>query len=175
MHSTLVLNVTEEPLNITSSSSALLKIYKGKATAVEMSPHSFTLHNGELVVIPYVIRMNYFIKPHRDKYAPIAWSRSGVLYRDNHICAYCGGYANTIDHIYPQALGGKDTYENTVAACQVCNGKKADKTIKQLGWEEPILPATPRNTYKNIKVRGNHPAVETWEPYLDRYGILVKP
>lgn len=173
MHSTLVLNVTEEPLNITSYSSALLKIHKGKATAVELSPHFFMLNSGERLSIPYVIRMNYFIKPHRNKYATIAWSRAGVLHRDNHICAYCGNYANTIDHIFPQALGGKNTYENTVAACNNCNSKKADKTIKQLGWADPYIAATPKNTYRNIKVRASNPAASTWEPYLDRYGILV--
>ena len=37
----------------------------------------------------------------------------------------------TIDHILPQSKGGKDTEENTVPACQLCNNQKADRSVEE--------------------------------------------
>jgi 5-methylcytosine-specific restriction endonuclease McrA len=45
----------------------------------------------------------------------------------NHRCAYCGGDIRvgcTIDHLVPQASGGKHSYLNTVAACADCNRRR---------------------------------------------------
>lgn len=50
-------------------------------------------------------------------------------------CAYCGKKIEfddmTIDHILPQSKGGKDTPENTVPACQLCNNQKADRSVEE--------------------------------------------
>ena len=37
----------------------------------------------------------------------------------------------TIDHILPQSKGGKDTEDNTVPACQLCNNQKADRSVEE--------------------------------------------
>ena len=37
----------------------------------------------------------------------------------------------TIDHILPQSKGGKDTVDNTVPACQLCNNQKADRSVEE--------------------------------------------
>lgn len=47
--------------------------------------------------------------------------RNFVLERDNNICAYCGGDANSVDHIIPWAYSQDNSYENLVAACRECN------------------------------------------------------
>lgn len=39
-------------------------------------------------------------------------------------CSYCGGLADTIDHIDPRALGGLNSPENVTAACKSCNSQK---------------------------------------------------
>jgi 5-methylcytosine-specific restriction endonuclease McrA len=70
-------------------------------------------------------------------------TREGVLGRDQHICAYCGGRAATIDHVLPRCRGGGDTWFNLVAACQACNGLKADRTPAEAGMNmmrEPFEP-----------------------------------
>lgn len=41
-------------------------------------------------------------------------------------CVYCGGGANTADHIVPKAKGGGQLLTNLVPACLTCNGKKRD-------------------------------------------------
>jgi hypothetical protein len=39
----------------------------------------------------------------------------------DHICAYCGEYAGTIDHFVPVALGGSNAFSNLYPACISCN------------------------------------------------------
>lgn len=66
-------------------------------------------------------------------------TRRSILHRDKNACAYCGGAAATIDHIFPKSRGGKDTWENLVAACTACNQRKRDRTPEEasmrLLWE----------------------------------------
>lgn len=50
--------------------------------------------------------------------------RTTVLRRDKGICRYCGGSANSVDHVIPFSKGGVDCEENLVAACMPCNRKK---------------------------------------------------
>jgi len=55
--------------------------------------------------------------------------------RDNNRCMYCGTqhYQSglTRDHVVPRAHGGKDIWENVVAACGRCNHFKADRTPEE--------------------------------------------
>jgi 5-methylcytosine-specific restriction endonuclease McrA len=70
-------------------------------------------------------------------------TREGVLRRDSHICVYCSGRADTVDHVLPRCRGGADTWFNLVAACQACNGRKGDRTPAQAGMNmmrEPFEP-----------------------------------
>jgi len=54
--------------------------------------------------------------------------RFEILRRDNHTCRYCGASAPdvklVIDHVLPNALGGRDEPENLVTACEPCNSGK---------------------------------------------------
>jgi 5-methylcytosine-specific restriction endonuclease McrA len=54
--------------------------------------------------------------------------------------------ADTIDHVVPRSRGGGHTWENCVAACRMCNSKKADRLLGELGWtlERPPAPAQPQ-------------------------------
>lgn len=55
--------------------------------------------------------------------------RFEVLRRDGHTCRYCGASAPevklTVDHVVPQALGGRDDPANLVSACVDCNSGKS--------------------------------------------------
>jgi hypothetical protein len=70
-------------------------------------------------------------------------SKTAVLRRDNYTCAYCGRTGTTIDHVLPRAQGGKSTWDNLVAACQPCNGFKADRTPEQAKMKLTWLPFVP--------------------------------
>lgn len=39
-------------------------------------------------------------------------------------CAYCGGPADTLDHIVPVSRGGTNVWYNLTAACRPCNSRK---------------------------------------------------
>lgn len=55
--------------------------------------------------------------------------RFQVLRRDGYRCHYCGATAAdaklTVDHVTATALGGTDTADNLVTACEPCNGGKS--------------------------------------------------
>jgi hypothetical protein len=45
-------------------------------------------------------------------------------------CCYCGATQNlSLDHIFPQKLGGKDVGDNLVYACRTCNSSKGKKDL----------------------------------------------
>lgn len=48
--------------------------------------------------------------------------RFEVLRRDGYACHYCHckDIPLTVDHVVPQALGGRDEAENLVACCMEC-------------------------------------------------------
>ncbi|MEX0801277.1 MAG: HNH endonuclease [Dehalococcoidia bacterium] len=57
--------------------------------------------------------------------------RFEVLRRDRLTCRYCGRTSAEaklhVDHLHPTALGGKDTLDNLVTACEDCNIGKAGR------------------------------------------------
>jgi len=72
----------------------------------------------------------------------IPWQEA-ELRRDRNMCAYCGGYADTVDHVLPRCRGGGDSWFNLVAACRYCNGLKGDRTPQEAGMtmvREPFEP-----------------------------------
>ncbi len=69
---------------------------------------------------------------------------AGVLARDSRRCGYCGGHATTVDHVLPRSRGGRNSWTNTVAACEGCNGRKDDRTPAEAGMvlrTEPTAPS----------------------------------
>lgn len=61
---------------------------------------------------------------------PQASAYASILTQDP--CAYCGGLADTLDHIEPIAAGGSTSWENLTAACRSCNSRKSDN--RMLFW-----------------------------------------
>lgn len=61
----------------------------------------------------------------------VAYSRTAILERWGHACAYCGGHATHLDHVDPLSKGGTDTEANIVPACAHCNLSKGAKTLAE--------------------------------------------
>jgi len=61
--------------------------------------------------------------------------------RDAQLCMYCGGrftvHQLSRDHVRPFCQGGKDVWNNVVAACRRCNNAKASRTPAQI---PPCIP-----------------------------------
>lgn len=54
-----------------------------------------------------------------------------VMFEGMHMCYYCGGIANTLDHLHPLSLGGTNVRSNLVACCAPCNTLKGDMTVSE--------------------------------------------
>lgn len=93
--------------------------------------------------MPKAVRLvRYVVTRWRYGQAP-AWSKPGVLRRDEYQCGYCGGHATTVDHIVPRSRGGPHTWLNTVAACYRCNQRKGSRTLKEAGMRLLVRPTVP--------------------------------
>ena len=92
---------------------------------------------------PKVLRMIRYVAPTWWN-KPAKWHRGGVYIRDRHRCAYCGGKARTLDHVFPASRGGDWTWLNIVAACQGCNEAKGNRTPDEAGmplrYAKPYVP-----------------------------------
>ena len=69
---------------------------------------------------------------------------------DGCCCAYCGRelpiFQLTLDHIIPQAKGGKTTKKNLVLCCRRCNTKKGCQML----YEVPDIITTNKVSQKII-------------------------
>lgn len=160
MSRTLVLNATEEPLTIVPVERAIMLMLKGRVDPVAMNGRVFHAERIEYRA-PTVVRLRYFVHVPYNASVPIV-SRKAVFARDKGICQYCGGKAENLDHVIPQAKGGGHTWDNLVAACKRCNSRKRDRTPQEANMKLLSEPHEPRGS--RYYVWGT-PEPE-WEPYL---------
>lgn len=71
-----------------------------------------------------------------------------ILYaRDKGICCYCfeqfKDHQLTIDHVMPRSRGGRNTWQNVVTSCKLCNVQKSDRTPQEAGMEMAYIPYSP--------------------------------
>lgn len=161
MSRALVLNVTYEPLSIVAARRAACLVLDDKAELVE---HDGTeLRSPTLAIArPSVIRLRYLVKiPFR---RTAAVSRRGVFARDDFRCQYCGGLADSIDHIVPRSRGGNHAWENVVAACRPCNLTKRDRTPDEAGMRLRRPSQAPRHSAWVTVGASRVP--DAWKPYL---------
>lgn len=138
--SVLLLNACYTPIRVVSMKRAVSLILQEKADSVVESERIIRSENITLN-LPEVIRLRYYVNvPYKGK---VPLTKRGILTRDRHRCVYCNEKATTVDHIIPSSRGGKNSWENLVAACKKCNSKKADKTLSQLGWKLDYVPFQP--------------------------------
>ena len=157
----LVLNATFEPLAVVSSRRAMLLVLATRAELVTATERVFRSTN-EAVPEPSVVRLSRYIRlPHE---RAVSVNRRTVFARDQHPCQYCGGTAESIDHVVPRSRGGTHTWENVVAACRRCNLRKGDRLLADLPMVLRQHPAPARRFTWIITSVGAVP--EVWEPYL---------
>ena len=128
----------------------------------------------------YIIRtISYNLKIPRiillliyDKLPPweVKFTRKNIYKRDKNICQYCGEEFLpedlNLDHVVPSSRGGKDSWENVVCSCIVCNLRKGNRTLSESGINLIRLPKKPKWT---AFVQDNFAGVreESWKDFLD--------
>jgi 5-methylcytosine-specific restriction endonuclease McrA len=135
----LVLNADLGPLHRVSLRHAIRMLLRQVAEIHEAEPDRLI----GVFPMPRVVRLvSYVVTKWRYSAGP-AWSRSGVLNRDGRRCGYCPAPATTVDHIVPRSRGGRNTWRNTVAACDPCNQRKRDRTPAEAGMRLRVSPCAP--------------------------------
>lgn len=143
MSAVVVINATYEPISRTTVARAITLVLNGVAVIEESDPLRRLRHMTGEFPYPKLIRLLKYVKiPYR--YGDATWTKAGVLKRDKQKCGYCNKHATTIDHIIPRAQGGKDTWLNTVAACERCNFKKRDRRPEECGMTLLVEPHVPK-------------------------------
>jgi 5-methylcytosine-specific restriction endonuclease McrA len=161
MSRALVLNATYEPLCVVPSRRAVVLVLDHKAEMLHDA--GAALHSEHLTVpVPSVIRLRHFVKVPFRRRAPL--NRRGIFARDGHRCQYCGGAAESIDHVIPRSRGGEHTWDNVVAACRPCNVRKRDRLLPETSMALRHRPSVPREMTWVVVAVGQVPS--HWEPYL---------
>jgi 5-methylcytosine-specific restriction endonuclease McrA len=157
----LVLNVTYEPLSVVAGRRAAVLVLAERAETIHDS--GLCLHSERIVVpVPSVIRLHNMVRVPYDR--QVALSRRAVFIRDRHTCQYCGGSAETLDHVVPRSRGGGHVWENVVAACRRCNLRKGDRWLSDTGMVLNSRPVPARRDTWVLTSVGDVP--DDWQQYL---------
>lgn len=72
-----------------------------------------------------------------------------LFQRDDYRCLYCGKRFSFLqlsrDHVHPTSRGGKDRWQNVVAACKRCNQHKGNNLLSEIDMPLIALPYKPNN------------------------------
>ena len=158
----LILNQSYQPLMTLGAKRAIILSFTEKVEVLERYNDEIRSINLS-IFMPSVIRLKDYVRFNNKK---ISLNRKNILKRDNHICQYCSSKSNllTIDHIVPKHKGGRDSWENLVAACVPCNTKKGNKLLKDINMvllKKPKAPSFLFNIQNDLSNSQN-----SWKPYL---------
>jgi len=159
----LVIDTSYMPRSVISSERAFVITYKGNAEVVETHDTFFrTVNKSVAYPKPSIIRIFKYI---RLEYTKVPLTRANIYKRDNHQCVYCGANERkslTLDHVIPKSKGGRDTWENLVTSCQICNSEKADLSMIEWGREHP----NPRRPHFLMLMKTLKYIPKEWKQYL---------
>ena len=130
----LVLNTSLQPLSVIHERRLVVLLSKQKVAFVddnvrrliEEGIDSRRLPTDE----PVIVQLLANVRVPRMVLRP---TRANILLRDDETCQYCGRRQRdlTLDHV--RSRGGQSTWENLVACCRACNGRKGNRLPKEVG------------------------------------------
>jgi 5-methylcytosine-specific restriction endonuclease McrA len=140
----LVLNQNYEPLSVCTVKRAVVMVFLERAEIIEKLDGYKIRSISTSIAVPSVVRLASYIKVPTKH---IMLTRKNIIKRDGGRCQYCGKKSSqmTVDHVIPKIHGGKDTWENLVAACQDCNNKKGQRSPEQANMQLLRKPRRPNH------------------------------
>lgn len=158
----LVLNQDYQALTITSVQRATVLLLLQKAELIEAEAERWVRSTSMRLPWPSIVRLRGYV---RVPYKRILLTRQNILRRDGQRCQYCGVRDRlTIDHVLPKSRGGKESWDNLVAACVPCNNRKGSKTPDEAGM---VLERKPFRPSYVMYIRDFVGSMDdTWKPYL---------
>lgn len=162
----LVLNATYEPLSVVTTRRAVVLVLRGRAIPVVGRDETWSSER-EVVTVPSVVKLTSYVKVPYRRTVPV--TRRAVFGRDGHSCQYCGGQAESLDHVLPRSRGGDHSWENVVACCRPCNIRKGDRLPSEAGLVLRAKPQPPRH-YAWIYASAGYSLDPSWQPFLKAAG-----
>tara|TARA_R100000278_G_C5429190_1_gene149475 strand:+ start:107 stop:598 length:492 start_codon:yes stop_codon:yes gene_type:complete len=160
----LKLDASFRPIEVIDALEALVMCIIGKATPVETYDTKINSPSKSFE-LPAVIVLKNIVK---FRFTTISCNRQNIVWRDNNQCQYCGNYFPTdkltMDHVIPKSRGGKNTWENLVAACMKCNQKKGCRTVKESGMIPRNSPVRPKVNI--LRTVNKNQISDLWKNYL---------
>lgn len=183
----LVLNRNWQPVTFLPVQTAIVNVMRDMASVLDVQDYLLltfeewaelgrsserVIHTPSMsIAAPEVIVLKkYGERPPRR----VTFTRSNLYRRDAFTCQYCGvalpGQDLTIEHVLPRSRGGPTTWENCVAACEDCNGRKANLTPQEAGMRLRSSPVKPEWTVK-LKIPHGHNVRPSWQPFLAKEAV----
>jgi hypothetical protein len=137
MHNTTILNSNYTHLTVVSWKRGLRLLMAEKVVPIDFyDDYAIVSAGGEAFQIPKTVVLKKYVRLPDRMYRP---NRRNIFLRDNYTCAYCQrqliAEELSIDHILPKSRGGKETWENLITSCKMCNCAKGDRTPEEAGMK----------------------------------------
>ena len=132
----LVLNASLQPLSVIPERRLVVLLSKQKVAFVDDSVRQVIedgIHARQLnAEEPVIVQLLANVRVPRMVLRP---TRANIMLRDEDTCQYCGKRSRelTLDHVIPRSRGGESSWENLVACCRTCNGRKGNRYLKDVG------------------------------------------
>jgi hypothetical protein len=165
----LVLNTSLQPLSVIHERRLIVLISKNKVAfvddqvrqVIEESIRTRQMPPDEAVIVQLLANVRVprmILRP----------TRANILLRDEDTCQYCGKRQRelTLDHIVPRSKGGQSTWENLVACCRACNGRKGNRLLKDVGMRLVRQPRPLDHEYAGFFLLRYPRLREAYEQYL---------
>ncbi|TAK37894.1 MAG: HNH endonuclease [Lysobacteraceae bacterium] len=129
-------------------------LYVRGAVAWTLGDPCLTVHGGtsrdtglrSMLQLHPIVAARSHVRAHALDPTP-ALTNTALFARDQQLCLYCGReYPRqqlTRDHVVPLSRGGRDSWENVVAACFHCNSRKGGRTPQQAAMPLLAVPYRP--------------------------------
>jgi len=165
----LVLNAALQPLSVIPERRLVVLLSKQKVAfvsdqvrkAIEEGIQARQLPMDE----PVIVQLLANVRVPRMVLRP---TRANILLRDEETCQYCGKHSRdlTLDHVIPRSRGGQSTWENLVACCRACNGRKGNRYLKDVGMHLLKQPRPLNHEYAGFFLLRYPRLREAYETFL---------
>ena len=168
----LVLNSSLQPLSVIPERRLIVLLSKQKVTFVDENvrrviEESIAARRLDLER-PVIVQLLANVRLPRIALQP---TRANILLRDDETCQYCAKRARdlTLDHIIPRSRGGQSTWENLVACCKTCNGKKGNRSLKEVNMHLIRQPRPLPQEYAGVFLLRYPKLREAYEEFLTSF------
>jgi 5-methylcytosine-specific restriction endonuclease McrA len=166
----LVLNSSLQPLSVIPERRLVVLLSKNKVTFVDDEVRKVIEENINLRRLtndrPVIVQLLTNVHIPRMALRP---TRANILLRDDEMCQYCGKHSRdlTLDHVMPRSRGGQSTWENLVACCKQCNGRKGNRLLKDANMKLLRQPRPLNQEYAGIFLLRYPQLREAYEQFLN--------